>query len=91
MKHPNYCYSNDTRDNCIILKWGESGYYKTDYPEGKYTDDIIDEMNADGGISKVERGAMECCAIASQGNPNLNWEEHYKMCLDHYNKKMKGA
>lgn len=89
MKHPEHCYSNDLSNNCIILKWGESGYFKTDYPEGGYTDEIIDEMNALGGITKAERGAMECCAIASQGKPNFNWEEHYKMCLDNFNKHVK--
>ena len=83
MKHPETCYSRTHEGNCIILKWGESGYYKTDYQEGKYTDEIIDEMNKRGGITKVERRAMECCSMVN--NPNLNWEEHYKMCFDKFN------
>jgi len=82
MTHPNFCYSKDLNNNCIIIKWGESGYYKTDYPKGKYTDELIDEINESGGISKAERNAMECCAMASQNNPNLNWDEHYKMIME---------
>ncbi len=82
MEHPLFCYSKDLNNNCIILKWGEGGYYKTDYPKGKYTTEIIDEMNATGGITPQERSAMECCSIAAQDNPNLDWEAHYKMCME---------
>lgn len=82
MKHPTVCYSRDMNNNCIILKWGESGYYKTDYPEGNYTDDIIDELNANSGITPQMRNAMECCAMASQGKESFNWEEHYEMCMN---------
>ncbi|MBO5609119.1 MAG: hypothetical protein J5929_01925 [Eubacterium sp.] len=81
IEHPDACYSRDMNNNCTIIKWGESGYYKTDYPEGKYTDDIVDEINLVGNITPEMRRAMECCSIASQSNPNLNWEKHYKMCL----------
>ena len=82
MEHPMFCYSKDLSNNCIIIKWGESGYYKTDYPEGKYTNEIIDEMNATGDITPRERMAMECCSIAAQGKPDFDWEKHYKMCME---------
>ena len=82
--HPDFCYSNDINNNCTIIKWGESGYYRTDYPEGKYTDDIIDELNKKMGITPEQRYAMECCSIVAQDRPDLNWVEHYKMCLDPY-------
>jgi len=85
MSHPETCLSHDLENNCIILKWGESGYYKTDYPEGKYDDDIINELNEIRGITPQMRDAMECCSIASQNNPNLDWEKHYEMCLSHHN------
>ena len=86
MNHPDTIYSRDLNNNCIILKWGESGYYRTDYPEGKYTDEIIDEINSrmfDGDIEMAHkvRNAMECCSIAAQNNSNIDWESHYKMCL----------
>lgn len=82
MEHPNYCYSNDLENNCIIIKWGEPGYYKTDYPKGKYTDDIIDELNERGDITPKMKDAMVCCSMAAQSNPDLNWDEHYKMIME---------
>ena len=82
MTHPNFCYSRDYMNNCTIIKWGEAGYYKTNYPEGKYTDEIIDEMNANGDITPQQRDAMECCSIAACNKPNFNWEEHYEMIME---------
>lgn len=81
MKHPNLIYSHDIYNNCTIIKWGESGYYHTDYPEGSYTDDVIDELNAHLGVTPDERRAMEICSMVSQSNPNLDWEAHYNMIL----------
>lgn len=80
MNHPDTIYSRDMNNNCIIIKWGESGYYRTDYPEGKYTDDVIDQMNKPW--TSNERRAMECCSIAAQNNPNIDWDSHYKMCME---------
>lgn len=81
MEHPNYCYSHDLENNCTIISWGESGYYPTDYPKGKYTDDIINELNERYGVTQEMKRAMECCSIAAQYNPDLDWDEHYAMCL----------
>ena len=80
MNHPDTIYSRDLNNNCIILKWGESGYYPTDYPKGKYTDDVIDKMNEPW--TSNERRAMECCSIAAQNNPDLDWDSHYKMRME---------
>lgn len=86
MKHPELVYSRDINNNCTIIKWGESGYYKTDYPEGGYTDSVINELNGKLGVTPNERKAMEICSMVSQNNPNLNWEEHYNMVLEMLNK-----
>ncbi len=82
MEHPETCYSRDINNNCIIIKWGESGYYKTDYPEGGYTDEVIDELNARSGITPQMRNAMECCSIASQGKEKFDWNRHYELCME---------
>ena len=81
MKHPETCYSHDMKNNCTIIKWGEGGYYRTNFPEGEYDDDVIDEINKRGGITPQMRLAMESCSIAAQNNPNLDWEKHYQMCM----------
>ncbi len=85
--HPECLYSHDSSNNCTIVKWGEPGYLETDYPEGKYDDDAIDELNAkrwfDGNILRAKRvrNALERCSIAAQNNPDLNWDEHYELCI----------
>lgn len=88
MNHPEMIYSHDASNNCIILKWGESGYYETDYPKGQYNDDIINELNSDRGYTANERKAMEICSMAAQNNPNLNWNEHYNMVLGMLSKEV---
>lgn len=79
--HPETCYSNDLNNNCIIIKWGEAGYYKTDYPKGVYTDDVINDMNANGDVTPEMRKAMVICSIAASNNPNLDWDAHYEMIM----------
>ena len=82
MSHPDTCFSRDLNNNCTIIKWGESGYYPTDYPKGKYDDEIINKLNAESGITPQMRHAMECCSIVAQDKPNLDWNKHYEMCLE---------
>ena len=80
-EYPKYCYSHDLYNNCTIIKWGESGYYKTDFPQGKYDDSIVNELNEDGGITPKMRRAMEICSMAAQNNPKLDWKKHYDMII----------
>lgn len=81
--HPEYCYSHDMENNCTIVKWGEGGYYKTDYPQGKYDDYIVDELNDERcSVSPPERHAMEICSVVAQDKPDLDWDKHYAMCLE---------
>lgn len=81
-KHPEMCYSHDLYNNCTIVKWGESGYYKTDYPEGKYTDDIIDHLNSEKGVTPEVRRAMEICSMASQDKPDYDWDKNFDEILE---------
>ena len=81
MKHPDFVFSHDLSNNCTIIQWGENGYYTTDYPEGKYPDDVIDYMNESRDITKAERKAMEICSMAAQNNPGLDWDKHYEMIM----------
>lgn len=82
MIYPDYCYSNDLYNNCIIIKWGESGYYKTDYPEGQYNDEIIKELNERIDVTPEMANAMICCSMAAQSNPYLDWKNHYEMIME---------
>lgn len=82
MNHPDMCYSHDIDNNCTIIVWGESGYYPTDYPKGKYDTEVIDWMNERSDITPEMRMAMECCSMVAQSNPNLDWEEHYSLIME---------
>ena len=86
MTHPDFVYSHDLENNCTIIQWGESGYYETDFPKGKYPDDVVDYMNEARGITQAERKAMELCSMAAQNNPNLDWEKHYEKIMGTLNK-----
>lgn len=66
-----------------IIKWGESGYYPTNYPDN-YTQEMVDTLNERIGVSKAEAHSMEMC---SRANPD-NWEEHFNKCMNIYNKHM---
>ena len=79
--YPECCYSHDLNDNCTIIKWGESGYYKTDLPSGKYNDDVVNELNLNVGVTPKMRRAMEICSMVSQSNPKLDWKKHYDMIM----------
>lgn len=81
-KHPETCFSHDQYNNCTIIKWGEGGYFKTDYPEGEYTDEVVDELNSKYGVTPNMRSAMELCSEVAQTNPSLDWEELYIKQID---------
>ena len=82
MEHPEFCYNNDFRNNCTIIKWGEGGYYKTDYPEGHYDKSMIKELNARMGVTPEQANAMVICSMVAQENPNLDWDAHYSMIME---------
>lgn len=81
MNHPETCYSHDLSNNCTIIKWGEGGYYRTDYPEGKYNDEVVDKINARADVTPQMRRAMEICSVCAQSNPDLDWDKHYEMIM----------
>ena len=82
MMHPDFCYSHDLANNCTLIKWGESGYYRTDYPNGRYTTEIINEMNSNLEVTPKMRMAMEICSMVAQDKPDLDWDVHYQMIME---------
>lgn len=63
-KLPDLCYGVlNTTHEIIVIKKGESGYYRTDYPAAKTRDaaeEWCDELNEKMDITKAQRKAMEC-------------------------------
>lgn len=53
------CYIYLETDSTIgIVKFGESGYYKTDYSANRGNKDLVEHLNARLGVSKAEAEAM---------------------------------
>lgn len=76
---PDICYSfNDADSKCVLIKWGEQGYYDPGYPKG-FTKDHINKLNAQMGISAVAAEAMKICSMANI--PTDKWPEHYEMVV----------
>ena len=87
-KHPETCYvlvnESGGKGDCGIVKWNESGYYKTDYPKGAYTQEDINELNERGGITKAESALMKTLSMSSRED----WEEVWYEFLPTYESKL---
>lgn len=76
-EHPELCYIFlKTTGEVGIVKWGESGYYRTEY-QG-FTENMVQELNQNGGISPVQANAMMSCSM----NKNLKSDEDWKKAYD---------
>ena len=84
MKHPELCYVHIATDNSVgIVKWGERGYYKTDFPVGKYTSEIVSEMNEGSGFTDKEIKAMQICSMVNTlPETDEAWQKHYAKILE---------
>lgn len=81
-RHPETCFVLLPTNNTVgIVKWGESGYYKTNYPEG-YTEEIVDELNDKFGYSRTEIKAMQICSMANIPETEDAWEKHFQMVCE---------
>lgn len=88
---PDVCYSyNDADSKCVLIKWGEKGYYDPDFPKG-FTKDHVNKLNSQMGISAVEAEAMKICSMANITSDK--WPEHYTSILEKLNctKKQEGT
>lgn len=84
---PDVCYSyNDADSKCVLIKWGEQGYYDPDFPKG-FTIDHINKLNSQMGISAVEAEAMKICSMANISADK--WPEHYTMVIEKLNSTKK--
>lgn len=85
--HPETCWVHIPTDNSVgVVKWGESGYYKTDYPHN-YTSELVTEMNDRSGYSRMEIHAMQICSMANLPDNDEAWEKHFQMVCEMMAKK----
>lgn len=55
---PEMCYALDEVEKRVILiKRGEQGFYKTNWPAG-YTQEMVDKLNEKIGVTKAQAEAM---------------------------------
>lgn len=82
---PDVCYSLNAADTkCVLIRWGEQGYYDPDFPAG-FTKEHINELNSKMGISAVEAEAMKICSMANISTDK--WPEHYVSILEKLSQK----
>ena len=63
MKHE-LCYVYLETDSTIgVVKFGESGYYKTNYGADKCNEELVDKLNEQLGVSKAEAEAMKILSM----------------------------
>ena len=85
--HPETCWVYIPTERSVgIVKWGENGYYKTDYPHN-YTAEIVDELNEKSGYTKTEIMAMQICSMANLPETDEAWEKHFQMVCELSEKK----
>ena len=83
--YPDVCYSlNVTDEKCVLIRWGEQGYYDPDFPVG-FTKEQINELNSKMGISENEAEAMKICSMANISSDK--WPEHYVSILEKLSQK----
>lgn len=78
--HPEVCYAlNLSKKKCIIIKWGEKGYYDPGYPTG-FSKEQVRDLNAKLGISENKATAMEMCSM--QDLSSDEWTTRYSQILE---------
>ena len=78
--HPEVCYALSLSEKqCIIIKWGEKGYYDPGYPVG-FTKEQVNDLNTRLGISENEATAMEMCSM--QDLSSDEWTTRYSQILE---------
>lgn len=70
---PDHCYSvlPDTGE-LVIIKKGESGYYKCEFSEPGDNRGLADELNVEGGVSKAQEAAMLIGSMYGWGVPGAD-------------------
>ena len=80
--HPDTCWVWLVGNDIGVVKWGESGYYRTDYPSGKYTEELVAELNDKSGYTRTEIEAMQMCSMAYIPQTEEAWNKHFQTCCD---------
>lgn len=82
MRKAEMCYVLlPTQDYSVgVVKWGECGYYPTNYPTG-YTQEAVDKMNERLGVEKLVVEAMVICSM-NRFSSAEEWEKHFDMVYE---------
>lgn len=77
-QHPDLCYVYlHTTDTVGVVKWGESGYYQTDYHG--YKESMVEDLNRKLGLNPVEVRAMVFCSMRKMQKED--WPSAYQDIL----------
>ncbi len=87
MTYPEMCYTHIASTNEIgIIKWGESGYYSTDYSGNPKNIELVHHLNEKIGVSPTEAEAMSILSM-NESLTSEGWGKKYEEVLAILQKK----
>lgn len=85
MNYPEMCYIYvESNMEVGIVKWGESGYYMTNY-EGKTQQNIqlVNKLNSQLGVSENEAEAMKILSMNKSIEGNIDeWQKKFAEIIE---------
>ena len=91
MNYPEMCYVYiEVGMEIGIVKWGESGYYKTDYEHNSNNEELVIKLNSQLGVTEHEAEAMKILSM-NKGieNNDGEWKKKFEEIINHMNEKTK--
>lgn len=89
MNYPEMCYVYvEVGMEVGIVKWGESGYYRTEYAHNSSNEELVKELNSKLEVSENEAEAMKILSMNQSIDGNTTeWEKKYIDILEHMKNK----
>ena len=91
MNYPEMCYVYvEVGMEIGLVKWGESGYYKTEYAHKMENEELVKELNSRLGVSNNEAEAMKILSM-NKGieNNDGGWKKKFEEIVNHMNERAK--
>ena len=89
MNYPEMCYVYvEVGMEIGLVKWGESGYYRTEYESNSENEELVKKLNAQLGVSDNEAEAMKILSMNNviEGNSE-KWKILFEDIITHIKEK----
>ena len=91
MNYPELCYVYvEVGMEIGLVKWGESGYYRTEYAHKMENEEFVKEFNSKLGVSNNEAEAMKILSMNTSINGNdTEWKAKFEEIVTRMNERSK--